>query len=86
MVLIGEIGGRAELDGAAFVARMTTPVVAHILGRSAPPGKSMGHAGALLGLAKENAPGKSAALREADALVAERFTEVPEFIRRALAA
>ncbi len=86
VVLIGEIGGRAELSGAARIAGMKTPVVAHILGRSAPPGKSMGHAGALLGAVEENAPGKSAALREAGALVAERFTEVPGLIRRALAA
>ena len=85
VVLIGEVGGRSELIAAETIARMTKPVIAHVLGHSAPPGKAMGHAGALLGSAEESAPAKQAALADAGAHVAETFTAIPEVLVRALA-
>ncbi len=76
VVLIGEIGGRSELDAADFVTRMSKPVVAYIAGRHAPAGKRMGHAGALLGAADENAPAKQARLANAGAIVVESLTRI----------
>jgi len=85
VVMVGEIGGRAELEAAKVVRTMTKPVIAHVLGRHAPPGKRMGHAGALLGDEDENVPGKSAALAVAGALVADRFVDIAERVAGALA-
>jgi len=65
VVLVGEVGGRSELIAAELVALMRTPVVAYIAGRSAPPGRRMGHAGALLGSHEEAAASKIAAMRQA---------------------
>ncbi len=76
VVMLGEIGGRSELRGADVVATMRTPVVACIVGHHAPPGKRMGHAGALLARADETAPAKSRALEEAGADVVRNITEV----------
>ncbi|TQF00194.1 MAG: succinate--CoA ligase subunit alpha [Spiribacter salinus] len=76
VVLIGEIGGRSELDAAAIVNSMKKPVVAYIAGRHAPSGKRMGHAGALMGSSHENALGKQAALSEAGAVVVESLVQV----------
>lgn len=85
VVLIGEVGGRSELLAAEVVARMTKPVVAHVLGHSAPPGRAMGHAGALLGSAAESAPAKQAALARAGARIAGTFVAIPEVLEHALA-
>ncbi|HLI14412.1 MAG TPA: succinate--CoA ligase subunit alpha [Alphaproteobacteria bacterium] len=85
VVLLGEIGGRSELEAAAFVARMTKPVVAYIAGRHAPAGKRMGHAGALLGSPEENAPGKIEALRRAGAVIVDDLTAVGKAVRRCCA-
>jgi succinyl-CoA synthetase alpha subunit len=76
VVLIGEIGGRSELHAAEFVARMSKPVVAYIAGRHAPPGKRMGHAGALAGTDDENVSNKQARLRAAGAIVVESLTRI----------
>jgi succinyl-CoA synthetase alpha subunit len=76
VVMLGEIGGRSELRGADVVATMQTPVVACIVGHHAPPGKRMGHAGALLSRGDETAPAKSKALEEAGAHVVRSITEV----------
>lgn len=76
VVLLGEIGGRSEIRGADVVASMRTPVVALIVGHHAPPGKRMGHAGALLARSDETAPAKSRILEEAGATVVTRITEV----------
>lgn len=84
VVLIGEIGGRSELRAAEVIAGMRTPVVAHVLGRHAPAGKAMGHAGALIGADEENAPGKMRRLAAAGALVAEHFADLGERIGAAL--
>jgi succinyl-CoA synthetase alpha subunit len=83
VILLGEIGGRSELLAASCVARMSKPVVAFIAGRSAPPGKRMGHAGALLGSSAESAAAKTTALRDAGAVIATSITDVVGRIRAA---
>jgi succinyl-CoA synthetase alpha subunit len=84
VVLIGEIGGRSELDAAEIVATMHKPVIAYIAGLHAPPGKRMGHAGALLGSPEENVPGKRAALERAGAHVVSDVLAVGEAVWRAV--
>ncbi|MFC4352239.1 succinate--CoA ligase subunit alpha [Fodinicurvata halophila] len=84
VVLIGEIGGRSELDAAERVTRMRKPVVAYIAGLHAPPGKRMGHAGAMLGSPEENVPGKRAALETAGASVVDDVMGIGEALRRVM--
>jgi succinyl-CoA synthetase alpha subunit len=85
VVLIGEVGGRSELDAAEVVATMRKPVIAYIAGLHAPPGKRMGHAGALLGSPEENVPGKRAALERAGAHVVSDVLAVGEAVWRTVA-
>jgi succinyl-CoA synthetase alpha subunit len=82
VVLVGEIGGRSELVAAEFIGSMETPVVAYLAGLHAPPGKRMGHAGALLGGAEENVPAKAAALQAAGAIVARTVLDIAPLVRR----
>ncbi|MGE4551926.1 MAG: ATP-grasp domain-containing protein [Desulfovibrionaceae bacterium] len=85
VVVLGEIGGRAEEDLARFVTetRYPKPVVAFVAGRTAPPGRRLGHAGAILepGASME---GKLDALRGAGFLTASSLTELPALAARAL--
>ncbi|MEZ4506342.1 MAG: succinate--CoA ligase subunit alpha [Thermomicrobiales bacterium] len=84
IVMIGEIGGTDEEEAAAYIAEhVTKPVVGFIAGRTAPPGKRMGHAGAIISGGSGTADGKIAALNAAGVNVAVRPSEVPELIRAA---
>lgn len=85
VVLIGEIGGRSELQAAEFIARSSKPAVAYLAGRHAPARKRMGHAGALMGGPEENVPAKEVALRSAGARVVHSLLEIGEITRQLLA-
>ncbi|MGA9839719.1 MAG: succinate--CoA ligase subunit alpha [Thermoplasmata archaeon] len=81
IVMVGEIGGTAEEDGAEYIRQhVTKPVVAYIAGRSAPPGKRMGHAGAIISRGKGTAETKLAALSAAGAQVARFPYEIPDLV------
>jgi len=85
VVLIGEIGGTAEEEAAAWAAEhlADVPKVAFIAGRSAPEGKRMGHAGAIISGGKGTAASKVSALEAAGFLVAGSPTELPDLLRAA---
>ena len=83
VVLIGEIGGAAEEEAAAFIAaRMTKPVVALIAGRTAPADKRMGHAGAIVSGGEGSAQSKIEAFKAVGVQVARHPEEVAELVAR----
>jgi succinyl-CoA synthetase alpha subunit len=83
VVMIGEIGGNDEEKAAEYIQReMSTPVVSFIAGRTAPPGKRMGHAGAIIAGGKGTAAEKTAALEAAGVPVARVPAEIPDLIRQ----
>ena len=85
VVMIGEIGGDDEERAAAFIAeRMSKPVVSYIAGFTAPPGKRMGHAGAIITGSSGTAEAKAEALEAAGVRVGRTPTEVAELVRAAL--
>lgn len=81
VMMIGEIGGAAEEEAAAFIGEhMTKPVVAYVAGVTAPAGKKMGHAGAIVTGNKGTAQAKMSALKEARVLVGLNPTEAGELM------
>jgi succinyl-CoA synthetase alpha subunit len=85
MLLIGEIGGSDEERAAEFIAEnVTKPVVAYVAGFSAPPGKRMGHAGAIITGSSGTAEAKAKAFEAAGVTVGRNPTEVAELMQQAL--
>ncbi|TVQ29222.1 MAG: succinate--CoA ligase subunit alpha [Spirochaetaceae bacterium] len=85
VVVIGEIGGEDEERAADFIKnKMTKPVVGFISGRTAPPGKRMGHAGAIISGGKGTPQAKVDAFNDAGVAVADKPDEIPGLIRKAL--
>ena len=85
VVVIGEIGGEDEERAAEFVNNeMSKPVVAFIAGRTAPPGKRMGHAGAIISGGKGTPQAKVAAFKEAGVPVADKPDEIPALMKAQL--
>ncbi len=80
IVLVGEIGGSAEEEAAEYIKEMNKPVFAYIAGQTAPPGKRMGHAGAIVSRGKGTAQSKIEALRKAGADVAKVPEDIPKLI------
>ncbi|MEN2975193.1 MAG: succinate--CoA ligase subunit alpha [Candidatus Caldarchaeales archaeon] len=86
VVLIGEIGGDMEERAAKYIVDegYEKPVVAYVAGRTAPPGKRMGHAGAIISMGVGDAASKIRAFKEAGIEVAELPSQIPELIKKAL--
>jgi succinyl-CoA synthetase alpha subunit len=85
IVLVGEIGGSAEPEAAAYIKQhVKKPVVAFIAGATAPPGRRMGHAGAIISGEDGKAENKKAALREAGAYVSDSPAEIGVTMQKAL--
>ncbi len=87
IVMIGEIGGTDEEDAAAFIkANVTKPVAGFIAGQTAPPGKRMGHAGAIISGGAGTAAEKMASLEAAGVRVAQAPSQVPGLLNEAISA
>lgn len=86
VVLIGEIGGDMEERAARYIIEQgyEKPVVAYIAGRTAPPGKRMGHAGAIISMGVGDAASKMKAFKEAGAEVAELPSQIPILLKKVL--
>lgn len=85
IVLVGEIGGTAEEEAAEYIGKhISKPVVAYLAGKSAPPGKRMGHAGAIIERGMGTFEGKVKALNAVGVEVASLSFEVPELVNKAL--
>lgn len=83
VVLLGEVGGTMEQEAAAFIEKyMDKPVIALIVGRAAPAGAQMGHAGAIIEGQEGTAASKIKALEDAGALIAYRPSEIPEIAQQ----
>jgi succinyl-CoA synthetase alpha subunit len=85
VVMCGEIGGSDEEDAAEYIKSMSKPVVAFVSGRTAPAGKRMGHAGAIISGNTGTAQGKVAALQAARVPVADTIFDIPGMVKEALA-
>ncbi|MDO8843192.1 succinate--CoA ligase subunit alpha [Methylicorpusculum sp.] len=85
IVMVGEIGGSEEEDAAEYIkAHVTKPVVGYIAGQTAPPGKRMGHAGAIVTGGKGTAAGKIAAMKAAGVDVVSSPTDIGVAMKKAL--
>jgi succinyl-CoA synthetase alpha subunit len=86
VVMVGEIGGSDEEIAADYIKNtMTKPVVGFIGGRTAPPGKRMGHAGAIVSGTSGSAQSKVEALQAAGVPVADTTADIPNLVKQALA-
>jgi len=85
IVIVGEIGGAMEEEAAEYAAGMDKPVVAFIAGRASPPGKKMGHAGAIVTGNAGSYAGKRKTLERAGVIVVETPREIPHAVSRRLA-
>jgi succinyl-CoA synthetase alpha subunit len=86
VMMIGEIGGSAEEEAAEFIkSSMFKPVASYVAGVTAPPGKKMGHAGAIVSGGKGTAQAKMEALRDAGVMVGENPTEAGELMAQIVA-
>jgi succinyl-CoA synthetase alpha subunit len=81
VVMVGEIGGTAEEDSIGFIKQMSKPVVGYIVGISAPPGKTMGHAGAIASAGRGTALEKIEAFEKAGIVVAKSPTGIVRMIK-----
>src|SRR5579872_802207 len=88
IVVVGEIGGSDEEEAAAYIAEHLrhVPIVAFIGGRNAPPGKSLGHAGAIISGSFGTPQSKIAAFQAAGVPVADRPSQIPELLKERMAA
>lgn len=85
IVLLGEIGGSSEEEAAAYIKKyVTKPVVALIVGRNAPKGKSLGHAGAIISQNTGTAAGKISALKDAGAIVVKSPNALIEAVKKCM--
>ena len=84
VVMCGEVGGSDEEIAAEYIKTMTKPVVGFIAGLSAPPGKRMGHAGAIVSGTSGSPQAKVEALKAAGVLVAESTADIPQLVKQAL--
>ena len=85
VIMIGEIGGSAETDAARWIQEnMTKPVVSFIAGATAPPGKRMGHAGAIISSGEETAEAKFSILEECGVCVAHSPAELGQKVKEVL--
>ena len=85
IVLLGEIGGSAEIDAANYIkGHVTKPVVSFIAGQTAPPGRRMGHAGAVITGGEGTAQEKMAALEAVGAKIAKLPTDIAQIVKDAL--
>ncbi len=81
VVLVGEIGGTAEEDSIEFIEQMSKPVISYIVGVSAPPGKTMGHAGAIISMGVGTALEKIQAFERAGITVAKSPSEIVRHVK-----
>lgn len=84
VVMIGEIGGSDEEEASKIIAEMRKPVVGFISGKTAPPGKRMGHAGAIISGGRGTVQSKEEALKQAKAILADHVSEIVSLIKGAL--
>ena len=85
VVMVGEIGGTAEEEAAAFIKdNLSQPVISFLAGKSAPPGKRMGHAGAIIQGDRGTYASKRDALQAAGAQVADLPSHIPELVKQSV--
>jgi len=83
IILLGEIGGTMEIEAAKFIKeKVHKPVISLIVGKSAPQGKSLGHAGAIIEGNLGTAESKIDALREAGAYIANNHMEIVKLVKK----